>query len=212
MKKWKEILLYVVSLSPAIGGLVLYSRLPDTMASHFDMNNEVNGTMSKEMSLLMLVLLGLLPLFIRVMRSIDPKKANFEKFPAAFEVTRFGVSLLLAVVGWAVIFFNLGYNLDFQKITMILIGALFAVMGNFLTQVKPNYTFGIRTPWTLANEEIWRKTHRLGGPLMMVGGVISFISAFLLSSLAIIIFIAAILISSLIPVIYSYVIFTRLSK
>ena len=119
MKKWKEILLYVISLSPAVGGSVLYNRLPDTMASHFGMNNEVNGTMSKEMSLLMLVLLGLVPLFMRVMRSIDPKKANFEKFPAAFEVTRFGVTILLAVVGWSIIIYNLGYGLDFKKITMI---------------------------------------------------------------------------------------------
>ncbi|MDR6552054.1 SdpI family protein [Paenibacillus qinlingensis] len=212
MKKWREILLFVISLSPVLGGLILYNRLPDTMASHFGVNNEVNGTMSKGMSLFMLVLLGLLPLFMRIMRAIDPKKANFEKFPAAYEVTRFGVSILLAIVGWGIIFFNLGYNLDFKKMTMILLGLLFAVMGNFLTQVKPNYTFGIRTPWTLANEEIWRKTHRLGGPLMMVGGVISLIAAFLTSSIAIFIFIAAIVISSCIPILYSYVIFTRLSK
>lgn len=212
MKKWKEILLVVIGLSPAVGGAVLYNRLPNTMASHFGMNNEVNGTMSKEMSLLMLVLLGLVPLIMRIIRSIDPKKANFEKFPAAFEVTRFGVTILLAVVGWSIIIYNLGYGLDFKKITIISLGALFAVMGNFLTQVKPNYTFGIRTPWTLANEEIWRKTHRLGGPLMMAGGVVSFIAAFLVTPIAIIVFIAAIVISSFIPIIYSYVMFSRLSK
>lgn len=212
MKKWKEILLVVIGLSPAVGGAVLYNRLPNTMASHFGMNNEVNGTMSKEMSLLMLVLLGLVPLIMRVIRSIDPKKANFEKFPAAFEVTRFGVTILLAVVGWSIIIYNLGYGLDFKKITIFSLGALFAVMGNFLTQVKPNYTFGIRTPWTLANEEIWRKTHRLGGPLMMAGGVVSFIAAFLVTPIAIIVFIAAIVVSSFIPIIYSYVMYSRLSK
>lgn len=212
MKKWKEILLLVISLSPAIGGLLVYNRLPETMASHFGVNNEVNGTMSREMSLLMLVLLGLLPLFIRVMRAIDPKKANFEKFPAAFEVTRYGVTLLLTVVGWSIIFFNLGYHIDMRKVIMILIGVLFAVMGNFLTQVKPNYTFGIRTPWTLANEEVWRKTHRLGGPLMMIGGIIAFVSAFFGSAIAVFIFLGAILISSLIPVIYSYVLFARVAK
>lgn len=212
MKKWKEILLLVISLSPAIGGLLLYNRLPETMASHFGVNNEVNGTMSREMSLLMLVLLGLLPLFIRVMRAIDPKKANFEKFPAAFEVTRYGVTLLLTVVGWSIILFNLGYHIDMRKVIMILIGVLFAAMGNFLTQVKPNYTFGIRTPWTLANEEVWRKTHRLGGPLMMIGGIIAFVSAFFGSATAVFIFLAAIFISSLIPVIYSYILFARLPK
>ncbi|OCT11263.1 hypothetical protein A8709_06195 [Paenibacillus pectinilyticus] len=212
MKKWKEISLLVISLSPVIGALLLYNRLPDTMASHFGVNNEVNGTMSKNMSLLMLFLLGLLPPFLRIIRSIDPKKANFEKFPQAFEVTRFGVTILLAVVGWGIIIFNLGYDLDFKKMTMILLGALFAVMGNFLTQVKSNYTFGIRTPWTLANEEVWRKTHRLGGPLMMIGGIIAFIAAFLTSTAAIVVFIAAIALSSFIPVVYSYILFSRISK
>jgi uncharacterized membrane protein len=209
MKVWKEIFLLLIGLSPAAGALILYDRLPETMASHFGLNNEVNGTMSKGMMILILVLLGLVPLVMRLARTIDPKKTNYEKFTTAFEVKRFGSTLLLAVVGWVMIIYNLGHHVDILRFAMVSLGALFAVMGNYLTQVKINYMFGIRTPWTLGNEEVWRKTHRLGGPLMMIGGVIALITAFINDPVANVIFLLVIVITSLIPVFYSYVLYSR---
>lgn len=212
MRVIREIFLILIGVSPAIAALVLYNQLPETVATHFGMNNEVNGTMSRGMLIIMLFLLGLIPVIIRVARFIDPKSGNYERFSKAFEVSRVGITVLLTVVGWMIIAYNLGYNVDIRKVVMIVVGLLFAIMGNYLTQVKHNYMFGIRTPWTLANEEIWRKTHRLAGPLMMIGGVISVISSFFSGSAVLIVFIIAIVISSIIPVFYSYLLHTRNSK
>ncbi|RTE02001.1 SdpI family protein [Paenibacillus whitsoniae] len=212
MKKIKEILLLIISFSPAIWALIVYNQLPDTVASHFGANNEPNGWMSKNGMIIVLVLLGFMPLFLKAVRAIDPKRGNFSKFPVAFEVTRIGVSILLAAAGWGMLLYNLGYHVQMSKIVLVAIGVLFAVMGNFMTQVKPNYTFGIRTPWTLANDEIWRKTHRMGGPLMMLGGVFAFIAAFVTNGTAVIVLIAAMIAMFLVPVLYSYVLYARMPK
>ncbi|MFD0681213.1 MULTISPECIES: SdpI family protein [unclassified Paenibacillus] len=209
MKIMREIFLILLSISPAVGALIFYNQLPETMATHFGMNNEVNGTMSRGMLIITLILLGLIPVIIRVLRFVDPKRANYEQFSKAFEVSRVGVTVLITVVGWTIIAYNLGNHVDITKVAMVVVGLFFAIMGNYLTQVKHNYMFGIRTPWTLANEEIWRKTHRLAGPLMMIGGIISVISSFLSGSAAVIVFIIAIAAASIIPVFYSYMLYTR---
>lgn len=209
MKVMREIFLILLSISPAIGAMILYNQLPETMATHFGVNNEVNGTMSRGTLIITLILLGLIPVFIRVARFVDPKRANYEQFSKAFEVSRVSITILLTVVGWMIIAYNLGTHVDIRKVTMFLIGIFFAIMGNYLTQVKHNYLFGIRTPWTLANEEIWRKTHRLAGPLMMIGGIISLISCFFSGSAAVIVFIIVIGIASIIPAFYSYLLHTR---
>ncbi|WP_235947710.1 SdpI family protein [Paenibacillus glycinis] len=212
MSNKREALYLLIGLSPAIGALILYNRLPDTMATHFGPGNEVNGTMDKGWAILVLALLGLVPLLLRVSRSLDPKRANYRNFGRAFEVTRLGVTLLLGAAGWAMVAYNLGYHVDMRKIVMIALGLLFAVMGNYITQVRQNYMFGIRTPWTLANEEVWRRTHRIAGPLMMLGGFISLIAAFFDGTVPIVVFLSAIVVASLIPVVYSYVLFARLKE
>ncbi|QHW33067.1 DUF1648 domain-containing protein [Paenibacillus rhizovicinus] len=212
MNNKREILYLLLALSPAIGALLLYDQLPETMATHFGANNEVNGTMGKNTAILVLALLGFVPLLMRIRRSLDPKRANFASFTTAFEISRFGAALLLAAAGWMMVAYNLGYHIDIRKIILIAVGLLFAVMGNYMTQVRPNYMFGIRTPWTLANEEVWRKTHRFGGPVMMLGGLIALIAAFFDGSASVAVFIAAIVVASLIPVVYSYVLFARLKS
>jgi uncharacterized membrane protein len=209
MRLIREVFLLILSLSPAAGVLLLYRRLPETMATHFGMNNEVNGTMSKASLTVLLVVLGLLPLFILAARLVDPKKANYEKFSTAFEVSRVGLTLLLTASGWMIIAYNLGTYVNMSKVVMFIAGLFFAVMGNYLTQVRQNYMVGIRTPWTLADEEIWRKTHRAAGPVMMAGGVVSLIAVFLSGRAAVIVFLAVIVVASIIPVIYSYVLYNR---
>ncbi|CAG7644796.1 SdpI family protein [Paenibacillus allorhizosphaerae] len=209
MKVMREIVLILLSISPAFGALLFYNQLPETMATHFGVDNEVNGTMSRGALIITLILLGLLPVLMRVARYVDPKRANYRQFSKAFEVSRVGVTILLTVIGWMIIAYNLGNHVDMTKVVMFVIGLFFAIMGNYLTQVKHNYMFGIRTPWTLANEEIWRKTHRLAGPLMMIGGVTSLITLFFSGLAAVLVFLIVILIASIIPVFYSYMLYKR---
>ncbi|KEF37930.1 SdpI/YhfL protein family [Schinkia azotoformans MEV2011] len=83
-------------------------------------------------------------------------------------------------------------------------------LGKYMSRIQFNYTMGIRTPWTLANEEVWRRTHQLGGPLWLIGGIIIIILAFLPGKIAFIFMMIMIAIITIIPVLYSYFLFKKL--
>ncbi|KEO78137.1 SdpI family protein [Paenibacillus polymyxa] len=207
-----DVLTTLIALSPAIGAILLYDRLPNVLVSHINFNNTADGYTSKSGSIIMLVLLGLVPLVIRLARHMDPNRANFEKFAKAYEVTRVGTSLILAIAGWGMLLYNLNIRLQMNAIILGLIGLMLMVMGNYMTQVQPNYTFGIRTPWTLSNPEVWRKTHRFGGPMMMLGGASALVAAWVDGVAGTVIFLTGLIISVISPVLYSYLLYRKLNK
>ncbi|PPQ48361.1 hypothetical protein C5G87_14690 [Paenibacillus peoriae] len=207
-----DVLTTLIALSPAIGAILLYDRLPNVLASHFGFDNTADGYMSKSGSIIMLVLLGLVPLVIRLARYMDPNRANYEKFSKAYEVTRAGISLVLAVAGWGMLLYNLNIRLQMNTIILGVIGLLLLVMGNYMTQVQPNYTFGIRTPWTLSNSEVWRKTHRFGGPMMMIGGASGLVAAWVDGVAGTVIFLSVLTISVISPILYSLLLYRKLNQ
>lgn len=206
---FRELVLLMITFSPTIGALVLYKQLPDTMATHFGMHNEVNGTMSKQITIMLTAIIGLVPFLLLAVRRFDPRLINEAKFSVAFQVIRYCLALLLAIAGWSIVTFNLGYTMDIRKIVFIALAVLFLVTGNYLSIIKPNYMMGIRTPWTLTDDENWRKTHRLGGPVMVIGGLIILLATFLPATVSIIVFIGTMAIITFVPIGYSFILFIR---
>ena len=102
-------------------------------------------------------------------------------------------------------------SLENPNILVSLIGLLFIMMGNYFQTVRPNYFVGIRTPWTLENEQVWKKTHRLGGRIWVAGGAIIVLLGLLINSVTamLICFFGLILIMVLVPVVYSYMDFRK---
>ncbi len=89
-------------------------------------------------------------------------------------------------------------------------GLFWCILGNYMYNIKPNYFAGFRLPWTLSNEDNWRKTHRLAAKLLFGGGLLIFITALLLPPTVLTyttVSIAAI--STIIPIIYSYMLFRK---
>ncbi|WP_342416652.1 SdpI family protein [Paenibacillus sp. FSL R10-2782] len=207
-----DILTTLIALSPAIGALLVYDRLPQTIASHFSFNNTPNGYMGKNGAIVMLALMGLVPLLIRLARYMDPNRANYEKFSKAYEVTRASIAVVLAVAGWGMLLYNLNILLQMNTIICGLIGLMLLVLGNYLTQVQPNFTFGIRTPWTLSNPEVWRKTHRFGGPMMMLGGASGLVAAWVDGMAGTVIFLTGLVISVVAPILYSFLLHRKLNQ
>ncbi|ASR49021.1 SdpI family protein [Paenibacillus kribbensis] len=206
-----DVLTTLLALSPALGALLLYNRLPDTMATHFNINNMADRQMDKNVAIFMLVLLGLLPLLLRLARYMDPNKANYEKFSKAYEVMRTCFAVILAIAAWGMLLYNLNVLLQMNTIVLGAIGLMLLVLGNYLTQVQPNFTFGIRTPWTLSNPEVWRKTHRFGGPMMMLGGASGLVAAWVGGVAGTVIFLTGLGISVVAPILYSFLLHRKLN-
>jgi uncharacterized membrane protein len=89
------------------------------------------------------------------------------------------------------------------------VGVMFMVIGNYMPRIRPNWIAGIRTPWTLSSERVWRETHRLGGRVFVLGGLVILLSSVLSGSIALVMLLAAIAVVVTVPIVYSLVLFRR---
>jgi uncharacterized membrane protein len=135
---------------------------------------------------------------------LDPKRRNFPMHSGAYWLVANAVLLFLAMVHVLVIGFNLGWPIQLQAVMMPGLGILFMIIGNVLTRVRPNWIFGIRTPWTLSSEVAWRESHRIGGYGFVVVGALVVVVSFLAPRAAIYVMIVGLAGSSLLAVAWSY--------
>ena len=163
------ILIIVVSI---ILSIFFYYKLPETVVTHWNFAGEPNGWMSRFWASIMLPLMtiGLYIMFL-VMPYADPRKERYANFTNVYHIFKDVILLFLVLIFLISNLNNLGYNLPINIYVPILVGILFVIMGNYFGKIKQNWFVGIRTPWTLSSNEVWNKTHRMGGKLFMLGGV-----------------------------------------
>ena len=188
-------------------------RLPDApVATHFGLNGQADGYMPRDVALafgpgLMLVfgfLLWALP-------ALSSKEASLKRSQSVFDAAQLAIIAFLAVVHIVVVLKALGVPLDIVSILSLGTGFLFLIIGNFLPKTRFNYVMGIRTPWTLSDERVWDKTHRLAGPLFMLAGLMIILAACLLPrSWQINVVLTSTLGAALIACIYAYMAARRL--
>jgi len=191
--------------------LLFDHRLPDQVASHYNISGEADRTMTKWSFWLMYAGIGVaLPTFLSVMRYVDPRKNNYARFEGFYVLIRWAISLFLHSVMLLVLLDNVGYRLPMANFVMGGIGILWMVVGNRMGQARSNFFVGIRTPWALTDERNWKLTHRLGGRLWVAAGAIMFASAwFTPATWTVVVLLVCALSSSLVPFAYSYLIFKR---
>ena len=201
-KKYKGtiIITSAITLLPIIAGLILWDRLPAEIATHFGVNNQPNGYSSKAFAVfgLPLMILGIHLLCI-LATNADPKKHNISA--KAVNIVFWIIPVLSLVVMSITYAYALGSKIKIGFIIIMLLGILFMLLGNYMPKTKQNYTFGIKIPWTLNDEENWNKTHRLAGKTMVFGGAIICATAIFESPW---IFFPALLIMIFAPLAYSY--------
>jgi len=140
---------------------------------HWGPDGQANGYASKTVGLLLLplVTLGVAALFW-IIPVIEPRRANILKSGKAYSAIWVAVVLMLAAVDVVAVAAAMGAELDMTLIVFVATGALFIVIGNYLPKVRPNYMVGIRTPWTLTSDLSWDRTHRVGGRLFVLEGLV----------------------------------------
>jgi uncharacterized membrane protein len=99
---------------------------------------------------------------------------------------------------------NLGYRFDFIRLLVPMLGILFFGIGNILGDVEMNWFLGIRTPWTLSSQTVWDETHRVGGRLFKISGLLAFGGVFFSGWLSLGLAVLPILFSGLYVILYSY--------
>ena len=160
-------------------GIYLYSQMPEKMASHWNIKGEVDGYLSKFWGLFLMPLLsiGILLLYL-IIPNIDPLKKNIEKFRKYFDGFIILLLLFLFYLYVLTIFWNLGLKFDIGQAIMPALAILFYYCGILLEKAKRNWFIGIRTPWTLSSDEVWDKTHKLGGKLFKIAGLFVLLGLF----------------------------------
>lgn len=198
-------------LAAAAVGVWAYPHLPDRVPLHWDWRGEVNRYGSKAWSVPLLFLVSpALYGFIGLTARLDPRRANYLRFGVAFETIRIAAALLILCIWLVALWAGLGHAVDMGRIVVLGVGLLFAIIGNRLGQLRPNYFVGIRTPWTLADSGVWQRTHRFGGRVMVIGGVLVAAASALPNGPRAIVAVAGIALAALLPVIYSYISFRHI--
>lgn len=208
------IVVLLMIVGATFAGLLLWNRLPEQMASHWNINDQVDGYVSRFWGVFMLPLisLGMFLIFLAV-PNIDPLKANIAQFREAFNlfialITGFMLYLYTLTLLW-----SLGYtSFGMSRAMLPAMGLLFIFIGTMLRKAKRNFFIGIRTPWTLSSDKVWDETHRLGAVLFMISGVLAFIGAFFGGTTAFWLFFAPLIGSAIFLVIYSYVLYKQATK
>ncbi len=197
--------LILVLLAVAFSAAV-YNRLPEHMASHWAVNDQVNGTISRFWGafLMPVIALAMLALFLLV-PLIDPMKANIATFRPTFNWFIVAILVFLMDLHVLTILWNLGYQ-SFRMSTVLLpgMGLLFILAGVLIRQAKRNFFIGIRTPWTLSSDRVWAQTHRVGSVLFILCGVIAMFGALLPGPMAFALVIVPILAATVFLLAYSY--------
>lgn len=208
----KELPFIGIVLMPFVYLAYLWNSLPEKVPTHWNYKGEIDHWGDKYSLITLVLLLPVLTyLLMLLIPIIDPKK-RLALMGRKFSQIKFGLVLLMSIIALFIIY--IAKNQSFASVNIIysLIGVLLVFLGNYFKTIQPNYFLGIKTPWTLHNEEVWKLTHHLAGKMWVIGGFVILVSCLLLNetiTFSILLSITAII--TIVPIVYSYVKFKELT-
>lgn len=189
MRKWIPILLIVSAVAASI---LYYPKLPETMTTHWSVSGEPNGFSSRLWGAWMLpVIMAAVWLIMRAIPHIDPRKANYEKFSGMYDALVILILAFMLAMHIVLLMAATGAPIRMDRVVMPSVGVFIAIMGILIPRAHPNWFVGIRTPWTLTSDLSWERTHKIGGTLFVILGVLMVASSFVAPETAIWILVAA---------------------
>jgi uncharacterized membrane protein len=206
------LLALLIIISQILVSIVSYPFMPDSVPSHWNAAGQINGYLPKLVNALLYPLLSIgIYLLVRVLMTVGPRLGYQNQRQASIGVVNLildGVLLFILIVQLTTTAIALGVPIDVTFVISLSISVLFIFLGNYMGKLRRNFWAGIRTPWTLSSEVVWERTHRLGGWLFVLTGllgvIMSFVPALRLWGLVVVILIVVIVLY-----VYSYVIYQR---
>jgi uncharacterized membrane protein len=210
----KEAVIWLILLLPFIYSFIVWNKIPDRVPTHFDFKGEPDDYSSKAFALLLLPVMNVVVYFILFfVPRIDPRKKNYAAFGTSYQNIRLLIHLFF--VGMFIFITQTTSGGQPLKLSAFLSGLLlfFALLGNYMRTVRSNFFVGIRTPWTLSNDVVWRKTHELGGRIWFYSGIVLAIVVYFLPEMAAMIVTGCgMFVIVIIPVVYSYIEYQKLTS
>lgn len=210
--KWS----WALTIISLIAGLVAYNQILPTVEIpiHWNIHGEVDNTARPHIALFLIPAFQILILTVfSAINFIEPRKQNIEKSLPAICLILTSLILVMTLVQAIIISEAFGFHIIGLKLILISVGFLFFIVGNNMTKLRSTFFFGIRTPWTLSSDYVWKKTHRLSGRLLMIEGfIISMAPIFFKEESLFIIIIATLLPATITPIIYSWYLWRKENK
>jgi uncharacterized membrane protein len=211
----KEIFYLLISAIPYLYLAFIYKSLPGTVPTHFGIHGEIDGWSSRTSLWFIPASLTIAISFLFLLLPVIDPKRRLNSNSGKFEHIRFIVVLFIAGLSCFCLYISKTQHVEhLNKFMFAFLGLFFAALGNFFPSLKPNYFIGIRSPWALENETVWKRTHQMAGKLWVAGGILLMILAFMLPDNGILgkVALPLLIFISLVPVLYSYIIWRKVKK
>lgn len=206
----KELPIVAIVLLPFVYLAYIWNDLPEQVPLHWNVRGEVDRYGTRYELLLVPILLPLLVyvLFL-VIPKIDPKN-KIKKMGGKYQSLKTLLTIFMSALALFIMYTAKNESLNNPNYILLLLGLLFIFLGNYFKTIKPNYFIGIKTPWTLENESIWKETHSLAGKMWFIGGFIIVLGSLILpKETNFTLFTITVVVISLVPVVYSYLLYRR---
>ena len=206
-REWPVWVLLALDLAVSV---YVYPHLPPRVPIHWDWRGQADrwGSPFSGAFLSFFITLALYFLLL-VIPALDPRRANYARFTDTYRFLRLVLVLFMVGLHWATLAGSLGWPVPMDRVVMAGVSALFLVLGNVMGRIRPTWFVGIRTPWTLSDEGVWTRTHRLGGRVWVAAGLAGITGGLMGGPAARVVFLTAMGAAVLIPVVYSYIDFRK---
>ncbi|MBM6966254.1 SdpI family protein [Massilimicrobiota timonensis] len=186
--------------------------MPDTVPLHWDENWQIDGYGSRYMFLILAFIPMAIYYGMSLTKHIDPKRMNLEKRKKTYRLFQYGLTVFFLILAAFFEYSAFNPQQDGEQFVLLLVSVLLIGMGNYLPKIPQNYFFGVKTPWTLANEYVWKKTHKVCGYAFVIIGIIIALCGILHFPYSYIVLLIGLVVITIGIYVYSYFLYKEYSK
>lgn len=205
---FKKIFYLILAVSFGIS-IYFVLQMPEVVPVHWNAAGEIDGYGSRYFYALFACLPMLVYLGMGFTRKIDPKQKQLKRNEEAYEMFRYITSGFMILLNAVILLSAMNTKVDVPVIISGVTGLMFIVMGNYLPRIPQNYFVGIKLPWTIDNEYVWTKTHRVGGYVFILSGILMILSGFIKSNLSVVIVLITVFANVFGLAVYSYILYKK---
>lgn len=210
-RSWIVSIVFVL-IAAAVGAW-LYPHLPPRVATHWDLQGNVNGWSPRWLAVAIWpVLIAVMAVLAWLLPVISPRRYEITPFMGIYSGLMLFLQAFLLVVGVCAMLAGAGHHLPVGLIVTVAVGALLMVLGNYMGKLRKNFFIGIRSPWTLASDTVWERTHRFAGWLFVLAGAAWIVLSLTIAARRVWPLVVLVAVVACVPYAYSYLVYRRLVK